>query len=392
MKKIAAFLTAFVLFIGAVSSLHALTYVKLGVDNHTFGTWTNIYKYNSRNAVAERLTNNTLLVFGSSEFNHGRKTPYHPRAIFKNTNMAPMLIGTAYSQSMTHAIALASLEPDMKNRKAVLILSPQWFSKEGVIPKDYALRYSESNYAGMLNNKHISKELKKRIAARSESLLKSKPALYSRILKYDEFYLEGNKSFLDSLYICMRKQFVNEQDSLSLLASAKFTRLYKKNTQTPQTANKINIIEWNQLAENATRDARKATCNNPFNMSDKAYKRNIRPIEKTKKNRDKNRRFDTSPEYHDLICFLDVCKETGIEPMLVMLPFNGRWYDYTGLPEEQRENYYSKIRGLAEEYNAQLADLSRNEYSTCFMEDVAHVGWKGWVSVNESIYNFYNEN
>ena len=398
MKKIAAFLTAFVLFIGIISGLHAATSVDSGVDKYAFGTWTNIYKYNSRAAVASNMTDDTMLVFGSSEFNHGKKTPYHPKAVFKNTDMTPMLIGTAYSQSMTHAIALASLEPDMKNRKAVLILSPQWFSKQGVAPKDYALRYSENNYIGMLNNDHLSKELKQRMAARSEALLKNKPAVYEHTLKYNKVYLKDNGSILDKIYLGIREKFISEQDQLSIFASMKLAGLDKAApdrtaaAKDNPAANGNKTIDWDKLYESAKKDGKRITSNNPYNMSDKAYRRNIKPVEKRKINADKDRRFDDSPEYEDLTCFLDVCKETGIKPMLVILPLNGYWYDHTGLPKQQRENYYNKVRSLAEEYGAEVADLSAYEYSPCFMQDIAHIGWKGWVTVDESIYKFYHEN
>ena len=80
-----------------------------------------------------------------------------------------------------------------------------------------------------------------------------------------------------------------------------------------------------------------------------------------------------------------------IKPLLVILPVNGYYYDYTGFPQTARETYYSNIRNLADAYNAQLADFSADEYTKYFFEDQVHIGRKGWVLINESLYNFYKE-
>ena len=46
--------------------------------------------------------------------------------------------------------------------------------------------------------------------------------------------------------------------------------------------------------------------------------------------------FASSPEYGDLECFLKICKAENIKPMLIVLPVNGYWYDYTGLTAKKR--------------------------------------------------------
>ena len=115
----------------------------------------------------------------------------------------------------------------------------------------------------------------------------------------------------------------------------------------------------------------------------------IRPSLKKKKNQSVNGSYSTSPEYEDLSCFLDVCEDLGIRPMLVMLPVNGYWYDYTGFPKEARADYYKKIRTIAKKYHASLLDYSDQEYTKYFFEDGVHIGKKGWAVINEDLYHFY---
>jgi D-alanine transfer protein len=89
--------------------------------------------------------------------------------------------------------------------------------------------------------------------------------------------------------------------------------------------------------------------------------------------------------------FLNVCKDLEIDVMLISIPVNGMWYDYTGFSKEDREGYYEKIRVISKDYNVRLADFSDKEYEKYFLRDIMHIGWKGWVYVDEAIYNFYQE-
>ena len=73
--------------------------------------------------------------------------------------------------------------------------------------------------------------------------------------------------------------------------------------------------------------------------------------------------------------FLEVCEETGLEVMLINIPVNGYWYDYTGFPKADRQQYYQNIRDIAAEYDVTLLDLSDHEYTPYFLKDVMHLGW-----------------
>ena len=101
--------------------------------------------------------------------------------------------------------------------------------------------------------------------------------------------------------------------------------------------------------------------------------------------------YSVSPEFDDFECFLKVCTELGVEPLIVISPVNGYWYDWIGFPADAREEYYSQVRDLTEKYGAKMADFSDREYEEYFMEDTVHVGWKGWVDVCEEIYRFASE-
>ena len=98
-----------------------------------------------------------------------------------------------------------------------------------------------------------------------------------------------------------------------------------------------------------------------------------------------------SQEYNDLKLFIKVCRETNIEPLIISVPVNGRWYDWTGFPKNDREQYYQNIRDICKENAVTLTDFSDREYEPYFLKDIMHMGWKGWVYLDDAIYQFYKK-
>ena len=149
--------------------------------------------------------------------------------------------------------------------------------------------------------------------------------------------------------------------------------------------------DWTALLTLAEQEGEEQN-QNPFYMDESAYKR-LKPhlAKKEGINSDAYKGYQTGPEYSDLECFLKVCRQLEIEPLIVIVPVNGYYYDFTGFPKEARQNYYEKVRTLAESYGAKIADFSDQEYTKYFFEDRVHLGKKGWVMVDESLYEFYKE-
>lgn len=73
-----------------------------------------------------------LPILGSSELEH--VNPYHPTAFFDHypSNYTPYLVGMPGTSSLTHSFYLTSIASQMKNKKIVFIISPQWFTQRGL--------------------------------------------------------------------------------------------------------------------------------------------------------------------------------------------------------------------------------------------------------------------
>ena len=111
-------------------------------------------------------------------------------------------------------------------------------------------------------------------------------------------------------------------------------------------------------------------------------------LEKLKDARAEETYTDT-PEYDDLECFLSVCDACGVEPLVVVQPVLGPYYDHIGISRETREAAYQRIRDIvAKHANARIADFSDREYERYFLFDIVHFGWTGWIDAEHAIYDF----
>ena len=388
MKKAVAFVVAFVLFLGTAAGCFFWSNNRLSFHNPKFGTWINDRKFYSHEAITANLNQDSIVVFGSSELNHMRRTKYHPEKMFAGQKLNLMMMGAGYYQSLSHAIELGAIEPGMKNRKVVLVLSPQWFRPTGVLPDAFASRFSEDNFIAMLRNDKLSPETKKYIIARTEALLADDPSTLKRVRLYERIFREHNADLRDKVYYTLYSGFLSERTKLSVttLAYMKGLEHHAKITESP------NPIDWQAYLKDAENDGKKHTGSNDFYIKDFYYKWYLGPQLKVRKDSGVNSSYCSSPEYDDLRIFLQECRDLNIEPLIINVPVNGWWYDYTGFPKEDRQQYYENIRTIAKEYGAQVADHSGDEYTPYCLEDTMHLGWKGWVYVNEDIYNFAREN
>lgn len=388
MKKIAAFFTAFVLFLAAAVGIHQIAGSRIDANNREFGTWINSKKDLSYSAIAANLQEDTFIMLGSSEFQHGKDTPYHPTQVFRQADMNVMCIGAAGNQTFPHAITMAALAPELKTKKAVLILSPTWFSKGGIDGSKFAARFSESQYTAMLENESLSPEIKERLIKRTGELLEISPSMKENTERDTKVLTEENVGFEDKVNYFMHSFLASEKEKISVGLMWKISG-HKSNSRYESGSPKQ--PDWEALTKQADMEFEKE-CSNDFSMKDKLFNSKLKPVMDSRKDTDKKRSFESSPEYDDLKLFLDVCKDQEIEVMMILLPINGYWYDYTGFPKENRDVIVDKINGIAEEYGVKLTNFFGEGYTRGWLEDNTHPAGKGWIQINEKAFEFFNEN
>ena len=389
MKKVYAFLIAIILVLISVKGIDI--YLKKQLTNNI----DKLYYYNSdiKNSndyvMDNILKKETIVVLGSSELFSNDEIAYPPYLYnYGYSNYNSILMGRGYMQSIHHAMSIGALSNNIKNNKVVLIISPQWFTEAHLSSDIYSSRFSEANYIEFLKNKNISKENKMKVAERLESLLTSDPTELEKINKYEDIYLYHNDvNPINFLKIKIYDGFINLKNNYNL------TKEFKNINNSINYNNYVdaNEINYNKLLEKAESIAKIQCTTNEFGISDNYFNTYVKDNLESRKNSEQNSSYVKSKEYDDLQLFLDICKDLKIEPLLISVPVNGRWYDYTGFSKEDRNQYYQNIRDIASKNNVELADFSDKEYELYFLKDIMHLGWKGWVYLDEAIYNFYQK-
>lgn len=387
MKKISSFAIAFALF--SITCAGGWQHVRRAVHEKKEAlVYHNTDTRNScKTALGWALEENGIPVFGSSELSAADDVGYPP-ALFKNGNsdFNMVLMGRGYMQSLHHAVVLGGMADEIPGRKAVLILSPQWFTASHLSSEVYASRFSERMFSRFLRSPEISYDLKEKVTNRMKTLLEADPGQLARLETYEKAYLKRSLNPISQMEARLYDAFMDCRQMYLLWREA-------RSLKNPEGANPAAAegIDFRELMERAVEAGDEACTNNDFYIYDEYYDKYVRDGEGQAEGSNADASYMSSPEYGDLRIFLEVCGETGVEPLVVSVPVNGRWYDWTGFPREDREGYYENIRKLCQEYQAELADFSDKEYEAYFLKDIMHLGWKGWVYLDEAVYRFYKE-
>ncbi|KAA6450047.1 D-alanyl-lipoteichoic acid biosynthesis protein DltD [Bacillus atrophaeus] len=321
-----------------------------------------------------------LPIYGSSELS--RLDKFHPSNYFQvnNQGFTPYLVGKGGSQSLIHAINFAAHADQLKGKKLVFIVSPQWFTKHGSDEQHFAPNYSALQGLDLAFNDTIDPAVKKQ--------------MMKRMLHYKAV---TNDAVLSELYQAMLQGQTWKVNLLKPAAKSYYSLLQKKDlyysmaeSEGPkrQVSQSVKDKPWSVLKQEADKMGEDHSRSNVFHIDDPSYRKLKHKVPKVK-NRNKHRTYAKSPEFGDFELMLDILKDAGAEPMFVSIPVNGKWYDYTGFPKNGRTDYYKKVKKQIEAKGFQVADLSGHEYDPYFMKDTIHIGWKGWVYVDKAIEEFY---
>lgn len=349
------------------------------------------YNADNRNSCSRIMkdisSGGSIIVLGSSELSASDQIAYPP-ALFNNGNadFNVIMVGRGYMQSLSHTINVGALQKNTRNKKIVLIISPQWFTKGHITSEIFCSRFSEASFVDFLKNKSISLETKTKVYERVYELLADDPVEQGRVEKYADIYLFNSKNPIRYIEMYTWSLFRDAKIRFTLYRELKGLTATKNNEKTI-----VEDIDFSELLHRAEKQGEKECTNNAFGVYDEYYDTYIKEGLEEHKDAEKDSSYTDSKEYDDLRLFLDVCKETGVEPMIISVPVNGRWYDYTGFPKNNREEYYQKIQKICSDYDVKLTDFSDREYELYFLKDIMHMGWKGWVYLDKAVYDFYKK-
>jgi D-alanine transfer protein len=73
------------------------------------------------------------------------------------------------------------------------------------------------------------------------------------------------------------------------------------------------------------------------------------------------------------------------------MPIAGQFYDHAGVSRSARENYYKKLRALAQRYNFALVEFEEHDEDPAFLyHHQSHMTAKGWMFYNRALDDFFH--
>ncbi|WP_294405836.1 D-alanyl-lipoteichoic acid biosynthesis protein DltD [uncultured Clostridium sp.] len=311
----------------------------------------------------------------------------------KPTNFFPIegmddvtTLGIQGSQDLTQLSILAS-QQNILNKQVATIISIQWFyNKDGVKSETFQSNFAPVQFYSVLNNNKIEEKNKEKYSHRVDELLTGSnqylpEKIYAKVYYKKDILSQTIKVILKP-YFCMRANMVKLKDK---------GLLYKKLISLPNKQKKtIKNINWQNEYSKAEEQGKKMITNNDYMVYDKYYNKNKDTL-KTKKNSLNKVNLMDSKEMDDYKLYLDICDNLDIKPYVILMPTNGKWYDCLGLGKEKRQEFYDEVQKIAEERGFKVLNLKEHEYELYYMCDASHFGWKGWLEIDEAIYNNFKK-
>ncbi|KRM71555.1 D-alanyl-lipoteichoic acid biosynthesis protein DltD [Lacticaseibacillus brantae] len=332
------------------------------------------------------MADNYVPFIGSSELS--RMDSFHPSVLAQkyHRNYTPFLMGTAGTQSLTHFFSMNALQ-HMTGKKAVVVVSPQWFVKKGVRKSMFDYFYSPSQVAYFLD--HAKNNTADRYAAARlldfpssesdgtvEDALKN-VALGKPMTDFQKTYVQKIKTTL-----------LDHQDALfsQLFMQSNEGTLDKAAAVLPKTYDVKNLDAL------ATQIGAKETNGNSFEIKNSFYNERVKRIEKNLKNSQVNFNYVESPEFSDFQLLLNTFAKKKMEVLFVIPPINQRWAEYTGLDLNMIEAFTRKVEyQLRSQGFNHVLDLTQDGGEQYFMEDTIHIGWRGWLKMDQSVQPFLKD-
>ncbi|MEW4354795.1 D-alanyl-lipoteichoic acid biosynthesis protein DltD [Streptococcus pneumoniae] len=321
--------------------------------------------------------------FGSSEWL--RFDSMHPAVLAEKYDRTyrPYFLGQRGAASLNQYFGMQQILPELENKTAVYVVSPQWFTKTG---------YDSSAFQQYFNSDQLTSFLyqqKEDEAARyaAERLL----ALYPNVAMKDKVkQLANQESFssLDKQYIYLMERINKRQDLFFSNLTSENNDNYEKKVL-PELEKLPETFSYQELEKVAIEEAKEHTKTNDFGIDDTFYKKRLTKKLKELKGFQKHLSYVQSPEYNDLQLVLNQFAESKINVLFVIPPVNEKWMDYTGLDKAMYQKAVTKIKYQLESQGfSHIADFSKDGGKPYFMQDTIHMGWLGWLEFDKVVDPF----
>lgn len=330
------------------------------------------------------LENNYVPFFGSSEWS--RFDPFHPAVLAAKYHRSyrPFLLGARGSQSLTNFFVMQSVSPQLKNKKAVVFVSPQWFTPMGEDPNAFTFYYSPlqtttwlKQETGSKMDRYAAYRLLQMPSGDSDKIIAAALARIAAGLKPTKFQRN---------YINVRNRILANEDQIY----SRY-RIPLNNVKTiGKNMKKLpRHYHYRQLDELASQIGKQQTSSNDFEINNRFWNRRLKRHVKDLKNFQVGQSYVKSPEYGDFELLLNQFADDHTNVLFIIPPVNQKWQEYTGLSAAMLKQFDQKIKyQLRSQGFNHIDDLSKDGNVPYFMSDTIHPGWRGWLKMDQAINPF----
>lgn len=368
------------------------------------------------------LGNNTKLVFGSSElYPASTAGEAHPIALFcgKKHGLDLMPVGRAYCADLWHAIELGAFADDVDatgDNRVVIMLSMQWFTVARTTSDDLGSSFSRGAYDAFMASGRFSDGLKQRVArslsaygidtgaegtvlGRAVSTVEGWAQKGQKALRLDLAFAGAAASpTLDGL-AGKTDDEVNggcaDENTDASADAADDTGAGSDAADGVSAANGAAVsLDWDEVFSQARQEAASNASNNDLGYDQWDWNKGW--YEKFLRAGTAWRPFDdgslfSEDEFADFQTLLDVCREAGIKPLVVVQAVKGASYDQTIYDADARAGYVARVKQMALDAGADVADFSTHDYDALFNRDEAHPSPLGSAYYSRCIYRWFTE-
>src|SRR4030095_5101784 len=325
---------------------------------------------------------NVLPLYGSSELT-ALQVPERANVLFRTapTGFQVSPVGAGGVPPLIILQKIGALGSALRGKKVAISLSPNLTAHPA------GRRAYEGNFSLMAASETIfgsalDFELKRQIASRMlecSSTVEKSPLL--------EFALRrlASRRWLDRFIFCALWPMGEVQNAVLELQDHFAALAYIQHKIRPAPQQHPEMIDWSKTVEKAS--ALKTADEDETNRSSSLAEQRAPDS--------RNQAFRTSMEgglgWTDLELLLRTLASVHARPLLLSMPFDGQFYDQTGVSRSAREGYYERLRSLAQRYHFPLVDFEEHDEDSAFLYlHKSHLTAKGWIYYDRALDDFFH--
>jgi|SoiMethySBSTD1v2_1073268.scaffolds.fasta_scaffold20346_8 D-alanine transfer protein len=385
-----------------LSALYLVSWLaERAVDRHIYALASDRYTQKELGLVVQQRAlrrSDILPLYGSSEID--RLSALHARELFADgpTGFSVLAVAGAGTPILETLQSIGALAREYRGRKVVLSLSPPMF----LLPTgDMLLRRHLGNFSPIqalrtVMSPELSVGFKRMVAQR----LVQYPEALNRntVLDAITHVVSSDRPAMRLLYYVLwpvgwiQQRLLSEQDKILVLGHVLQTALPEAARRVPKTDGRL---DYTALLGKATDLQKSRSTSNSWDVNDIWWGLHadwVPDQENTTSDAEFLQQLAVSETWTDLDQYLQLVKELDLDALLISMPFDGRFMDYTGVSASARSHYYARVREVGARYGVRTLLFDDKERHPFFFDDLwSHFGPVGWVYFDQALDAFYHD-